>query len=218
MSKDVAEKVIIESLDNAISDFARARKVSRVVDVLPENFTEVIEVIKTEPVETLEPKKPRKVSTKLKSRKSKKHSKISAFLNKKVKALPVESIKKAKRSRLSFVKKIGNYYNLQRKNFATGVLGLLMLGFVTGTTYVTYAYVSSGDGDLISKVGTHMMLPEHETPKVYIVQSEKADIFQNPSFKGIAVGDNVLTYSNAGKVVIYRSSEDKIVNIVNLQN
>jgi hypothetical protein len=62
-----------------------------------------------------------------------------------------------------------------------------------------------------------VLLPEGEQPKVYIIQSEKADLFTNPLFVGIKVGDNVLTYTKAGKVVIYRSGEDKIVNIVNLR-
>jgi hypothetical protein len=110
-------------------------------------------------------------------------------------------------------------YNFaHKKNLMTGVLGLAMLGIITATTYVTYAYVSTRDEDLVSSVAKHVILPTDETPKVYIMQSEKADLFKNPLFKGIKVGDNVLTYSKAGRVIIYREGEDKIVNIVNLDH
>jgi hypothetical protein len=92
-------------------------------------------------------------------------------------------------------------------------LSVAMLVFVGFSTYITYAYVAGGS-DLVEKVGNHVILPAGETPKVYIVQSERSEIFQNPLFKGIQVGDNVLSYSNAKKVIIYRGSEDRVVNIV----
>jgi hypothetical protein len=94
------------------------------------------------------------------------------------------------------------------------MLSLTMFGFVALSGYVAYAYVAGNNADIVGKVGNHIVLPTGETPKVYIIQSEKSEVFQNPLFKGIEVGDNVLNYSNAGKVIIYRSSEDKVVNVI----
>lgn len=120
---------------------------------------------------------------------------------------------------LSFVKPVGKiaskYLFGYKKQMFTVALTLIMLAFVGMTTYVAYAYVAANNNDIVKKVSNHVMLPTSETPKVYIIQSEKSEIFQNPLFKGIEVGDNVLSYTNAGKVVIYRSKEDRVVNIVN---
>lgn len=110
---------------------------------------------------------------------------------------------------------ISGYASNYKRHVLTGALSLMMVGFVGFSSYMAYAYVSGNNGDVVQKVGSHVVLPTDETPKVYIVQSEKSEIFQNPLFKGIKVGDNVLSYSASGKVIIYRSSEDKVVNIVN---
>jgi hypothetical protein len=104
------------------------------------------------------------------------------------------------------------------KQIFTVSLSLLMFGFVTFSSYIAYAYVSAPSQDVVSSVGKHIILPTGETPKVYIIQSDKSEAFQNPVFKGIEVGDNVLNYEKAGKVIIYRSKEDKIVNIVSTGN
>lgn len=108
-----------------------------------------------------------------------------------------------------------NFYTNYKKQIFTLSLTAVMVGFIGLTSYIAYAYVAGNNADIVRKVGVHVVLPAGETPKVYIIQSEKSDIFQNPLFKGIEVGDNVLTYPNAGKVYIYRGSEDKVVNIVN---
>ena len=263
MSKDVASKKVLESLDNAISDFAKTNTVNfdikNKLDVLPENFEQVSEMFEDEILvsgETLTEtiRKTKAVSIKkvkkIKKEKDdepirgKKSNKINSFLVKgskkaasktlsvprETEVLPVKNKKYRTRkspyfSDMSFnlggsklMGKVFNVYNFNKKSLGTGALALMMLFFVLVTTYVTYAYVTANNNDLVNNVARHIVLPENDSPKVYIVQSEKADIFQNPSFKGIKVGDNVLTYTKSGKVIIYRSSEDKIVNIVNLQN
>lgn len=107
------------------------------------------------------------------------------------------------------------YASNYKRHLLTASLAIMMVGFVGFSSYMAYAYVSGNNADVVAKVGNHIILPQSETPKVYIVQSEKSEIFQNPLFKGIQVGDNVLSYTSSGKVIIYRSSEDKVVNIVN---
>ncbi len=261
MSKDVANKKVLESLDNAISDFAKTNTVNfdikNKLDVLPENFEQVSEVFEgkvlvsgetlTETVRKTKGVSIKKVKMIKKEKgevpiKGKESNKINSFLVKgskkpasktlsvprETEVLPIKTKRYKNRkspyfSGLSFdfggsklMNKVFNVYDLNKRGLGTVALALMMLFFVSVTTYVTYAYVTANNNDLVNNVARHIVLPEKDTPKVYIVQSEKADIFQNPSFKGIKVGDNVLTYTKSGKVIIYRSSEDKIVNIVNL--
>ena len=101
-----------------------------------------------------------------------------------------------------------------RKELTTMSLAICMVLLVSYSSYIAYAYMAGGNNDIVAKVSSHMILPTNETPKVYIIQSDKSEIFQNPTFKGIQVGDNVLSYTNNGKIIIYRSKEDKIVNVV----
>lgn len=108
--------------------------------------------------------------------------------------------------------------HLYHREIFTGALGLVMVSLISYTTYTAYAFMSLANKDIVAQVAQHVVLPVGETPKVYIVQSEKSEIFQNPLFKGIALGDNVLSYEQSGMVVIYRSKEDKIVNIVSTGN
>lgn len=251
MSKEVAEKTIVESLDNAILDMVQQtvsadQNVPRLVkvgkkrapQVLPENFFEVVETVSLPPVssetsvEVLEVKdvkvdKPRRRSTGKKLLKkvatkqtAKKGKKLKGFFGRKSKNVTRETLKTKSRMISPYWNlgtKMSNVYSAYKKNVMTATLAVLMLGFVTTTTYVTYAYVVSRDADLVSSVAQHVVLPANETPKVYIIQSEKADLFKNPLFRGIQVGDNVLTYTKEGRVIIYRASEDKVVNIVNLK-
>ena len=134
-----------------------------------------------------------------------------SFFSKKVKKIS------SKKNKVNFLKfsTISAFFENYKKQFVAVGLSLVMVMFVAFSAYGAYAYVNSGNLDLVQKVGMHIILPAGETPKVYIIQSEKSEIFQNPLFAGIKVGDNVLTYTNAHKVIIYRSSEDKVVNIVN---
>lgn len=103
-----------------------------------------------------------------------------------------------------------------KRKIGTVFMALFLFAVVSTSSYIAYGYVMSNDNNIVKSVEKLVILPA-ETPKVYIIQSDRADLFKNPLFKGIQVGDNVLTYTNANKVIIYRSSEDKIVNIVNLQ-
>lgn len=260
MSKDIAEKVVTQSLDNAISDLAKVTKlrvpkskVAKVVTMVTPTFDliEISEVqnlslpeiishetiVEVEPLEEVSVVPAKAKKARKKSKATQKGNKINGFFGNRAKNVSRETLKsevktleftkspywtksskrKAQRGGSKLMGRMFNLYNIYKKNAMTGALVVMMLGFVVATTYVTYAYVTSGDADLIGNVAKHVILPQSEQPKVYIIQSEKADLFSNPLFTGIKVGDNVLTYTNAGKVVIYRSSEDRVVNIVNLK-
>lgn len=217
VEKVIDEKAVLESLDSAISsyntkDFETIAKESLAKTKSPKRtytkrVKKTIEHIEEEKAESNIVIKNR--SSKLQKGKLKTKKKVVA---KKTKLSLLGKPRKIQRTKTYF-KNIFQNYGRQILNAS---LGLAMVGFVSFSGYIAYAYFSGANTDLVQKVGAHAVLPTGESPKVYIIQSEKSEIFQNPLFKGIKVGDNVLSYTNAGKVYIYRNSEDKIVNIVNL--
>lgn len=72
---------------------------------------------------------------------------------------------------------------------------------------------------LIAKVGQLIALPEGEEPTVATVSDEN-ELSDQAFFKNAKVGDKVLVYTNATKVVLYRPSENRVVEVgsVNIQN
>lgn len=67
--------------------------------------------------------------------------------------------------------------------------------------------------DLLAKVGKHILLPAEEEPTIAtIVDAEK--LSQEQAFyKNVMDGDTVLIYMQAQKAVVYRESEDLLVNV-----
>lgn len=199
-TKKIQEEDILISLDNAINAYK----------------TKSFEAVTKKSLANSKPVK--------RSSKSRSKQKIKLF-TKKVEPVEVIKIKRKNKRKMGFIKRnrlavmaffssVGQFISKYNRQFLTTGLVMIMLGFVTYSTYIAYAYMSGANDDVVTKVGRLVVLP-NETPKVYIVQSDKSEIFQNPLFTGIAIGDNVLSYSEAGKVIIYRGSEDKVVNIVN---
>lgn len=66
---------------------------------------------------------------------------------------------------------------------------------------------------LLNKVAEHIVLPAEEEPTIAtIVDAEK--LSQEQAFYSDVIdGDKVLIYMNAQKAIIYRESEDKLVNV-----
>lgn len=194
--KSDEEKVLL-SLDKAISDFAKFQmpkeKIKKKTGIATTKNIKQIKVTK---------KDLQKKDIINKDLNEKSEEKAEVFVSKSFK----QNKSKDKNS------KISKYY---RRHFAAFSLVSIMLVLVGMSSYVAYAYVVNNENNLVKNVEKHLVLTTDESPKVYIVQSEKSEIFQNPLFSGIQVGDNVLNYTQAGKIVIYRSSEDKIVNVLN---
>jgi hypothetical protein len=74
--------------------------------------------------------------------------------------------------------------------------------------------LSEGDiVDLIAKVSKHIIVPSDEEPTIAtIVDAEK--LSQDQAFySNVKDGDKVLIYMNAQKALIYRESEDLLVNV-----
>jgi hypothetical protein len=72
--------------------------------------------------------------------------------------------------------------------------------------------------ELIGRVGELISLPEDEKPSVATVTDEEK-LGDQIFFKNAKEGDKVLIYTNARKVILYRPSEDRVVEVgsVNIQ-
>jgi hypothetical protein len=205
--KHLTENDILKSLENAISAYSD-NDFESIKSELPPRKLKKIKAKEQEEVKLAN------ISKKKKSKKVKKSSKKSSRKYKGIFSL----LSKRKRTVLLPERTKGKSVGIiskYRRQLVSVALSLVMVSFVGLTSYVAYAYVTGSNNGIVEKVSAHVVLPIAESPKVYIIQSEKSEIFQNPLFKGIEVGDNVLSYPSTGKVVIYRSSLDKIVNIVN---
>lgn len=55
-----------------------------------------------------------------------------------------------------------------------------------------------------------------DTPKIFKVTDSEAEIFKNPIFKGVLIGDLVLIYQKLGKIVVFREIENKIISVISL--
>ncbi len=66
--------------------------------------------------------------------------------------------------------------------------------------------------EVISKVGTHIVLPKDEVPTLATV-SDPEQLKKYPFFTNAEKGDKVLIYSLAKKAILYRPTGDKIVEI-----
>ena len=74
------------------------------------------------------------------------------------------------------------------------------------------------EDELIRQVGELISLPEGEKPSVATVTDEEK-LGDQVFFKNAKEGDKVLIYTNARKVILYRPSEDRVVEVgsVNIQ-
>jgi len=66
--------------------------------------------------------------------------------------------------------------------------------------------------DIISKVGKHIVLPTDEIPSLATV-SDVNQLKKYPFFAKAMKGDKVLIYSVSKKAILYRPSEDKILEV-----
>lgn len=224
--KNLTEEEILNSLENAISLYK-----TKSLEQVSKNLTKKTKSIKKAKKVSVGDDEAPKVIKRVKKTKNKTRRSIFAVFNlggkgkrkAKVEVQQEEELvvapRKGKKSKkgligrsINGVKSVSYSY---RRQIVTTALTLAMVTFVSYSSYIAYAYMSSNNNDIVEKVSSHIILPKDETPKVYIIQSDKSEIFNNPAFAGIQIGDNVLSYPNQGKVIIYRSKEDKLVNVVN---
>jgi hypothetical protein len=65
--------------------------------------------------------------------------------------------------------------------------------------------------ELVTKVATLMELPQNERPQAALVSDAASLKKQYPFFANVSNGDQILFYYQAGKVIVYRPSTNKVV-------
>lgn len=65
--------------------------------------------------------------------------------------------------------------------------------------------------DFIAKVGESIELPEEDPTIATVSDVEKLN--DQPFFKNARIGDKILIYTNARKVILYRPEEDRVVEV-----
>lgn len=69
--------------------------------------------------------------------------------------------------------------------------------------------------DIIDKVGKLVILPQNEDPTIATV-TDPAKLSDQPFFANSKSGDKVLIYQEASRAVLYRPSENKVIEIAPL--
>lgn len=112
------------------------------------------------------------------------------------------------------------------KKFSLVILIVLVL-MLAGTSYYFYKKSTLQSVDnatqnsqaeiakLVEQVGKLIILPEGETPTIATV-TDPSVLKDQDFFSKAEMGDKVLIYTNAKKVVLYRPSIDKIVEVAPL--
>lgn len=118
------------------------------------------------------------------------------------------------------------------KNIVMGVCGVVVVVAVAAAAYFYMQYAQAQKllknpnlvaqqqtDQLISAVGKLMELPKNETPTIATV-SDVSKLKDQPFFALAKNGDKVLIYTNAKKAILYRPSENKIIDVapVNIGN
>ena len=110
-----------------------------------------------------------------------------------------------------------------RRRFLIGglVLGVLLVGaallfvFLDLGSSASEGAPSAEAASVIRDVGKLIMLPEGEIPTVATV-TDPESLKDQPFFVNAMVGDKVLIYTNARKAILFRSSENKLVDVAPL--
>lgn len=71
--------------------------------------------------------------------------------------------------------------------------------------------VDETNNKLLARLGKVMQLPADEQPQIAAV-TDKTKLGDDPFFANVQNGDYLIVYSKARKIIIYRDSENKIIN------
>lgn len=66
---------------------------------------------------------------------------------------------------------------------------------------------------ILSKLGTHMLLPSGETPQIGQIDDPVEGAKTQPFIAGAVKGDLLIVYVKAAKAIVYSPSRDIIVNV-----
>lgn len=100
-------------------------------------------------------------------------------------------------------------FSFNYKKYTKILLGLLTLGLLG---WLLYYFIFSKAPDPLENLQKIVILPS-ETPVIYVI-SENADVLKNPVFAQARAGDKVFVFEKSAFMVIFRESEDKIVDVV----
>jgi hypothetical protein len=100
-------------------------------------------------------------------------------------------------------------FSFNYKKYTRILIGLLILGLIS---WLLYYFIFSKTPDPLENLQKIVILPS-ETPVIYVI-SENADVLKNPVFAQARAGDRVFVFEKTALMVIFRESEDKIVDMV----
>lgn len=89
---------------------------------------------------------------------------------------------------------------------------LLVLPILALLGWLLYYFIFSKTPDPLENLQKIVILPT-EIPVIYVI-SENADVLKNPVFAQARAGDRVFVFEKSALMVIFRESEDKIVDMV----
>ena len=108
--------------------------------------------------------------------------------------------------------------------FLTGIIMISILVGSTATYFIVRARTSKHNAvlaaqqevsSIVDKVGSLMVLPQSEVPTIATV-SDITKLKDQPFFTNAQNGDKVLMYSGAKKAILYRPSNNKIIEVAPL--
>jgi hypothetical protein len=82
----------------------------------------------------------------------------------------------------------------------------------TSAPNTTNTATSSADAALLTKLSSVMLLPEGEDPVISTITDAQGLKQDAPFYQNTENGDKILIYIESGKIIIYRESENLVVN------
>jgi hypothetical protein len=122
---------------------------------------------------------------------------------------------------------------VQKLHIGVKMAAVVLLALIAGLIYLVFSHHSSSQvppatlltppaqtaskidadsGAIAAKVGALMILPQGETPTIAKVQ-DLTPLKGQAFFQNAKVGDYVLIYTKAGRAILYRPSENKIIEV-----
>ena len=101
--------------------------------------------------------------------------------------------------------------------FVFGIFCLLLVSLIAGATYggiyVVKKYSSNDDfQEMLVEVGKSVELPEGEDP-TWATVTDPSKLSGQAFFAQAKVGDKVIIYSKSKKAILYRPSENRVIEI-----
>lgn len=111
------------------------------------------------------------------------------------------------------------------KNITKVIVAIVIVGLLGGIGYLAWQNnelrnnpktsaqaASNKANDVKTKVGKLISVPGDETPTLATV-TDKTKLKDQPFFKDAENGDTILIFPQAKKAIIYRESENKLINV-----